>query len=121
MRQKLVRVGAVKEIKEGGSRKFSLRGGKNPLEGFVIRFQRRFYAYVNRCRHISLPLDWGDNDFFTPDGKFLVCKNHGALYLPDSGLCVGGPCAGSSLNKVKVSVKDGIVYVSREPGSTRSP
>ena len=51
---------------------------------------------------MTLPLDWGDEDFLTDDKKFILCKNHGALYDPKTGLCVAGPCAGESLEKVEV-------------------
>ena len=103
-------IGTIKEIPKGKSKKFSVRLGKEDQEGFVINYKGNFFAYLNRCCHISLPLDWGDNDFFSEDQKFLICKNHGALYQPDSGECVGGPCGGQFLEKVPLKVKKGKIF-----------
>jgi len=54
-------------------------------------------AYRNVCPHVSIPLDRGGEPLLTADGLFLVCRNHGALFNPESGLCVAGPCEGESL------------------------
>jgi nitrite reductase/ring-hydroxylating ferredoxin subunit len=67
------------------------------FEGFVVRFEGRLFVYENRCRHLPLPLDYGDSRFFTPDGRRLVCSSHGAEYEPATGQCVQGPCAGARL------------------------
>jgi nitrite reductase/ring-hydroxylating ferredoxin subunit len=108
---------SVNQITELKSKKVILKRGKETIEVFIVRFKGKFHAYVNRCKHISLPLDWGDNDFFTSDGEFLMCKNHGAIYAPDSGTCVAGPCAGQSLEAIPIRVVKGkILYI--EPSST---
>ena len=54
-------------------------------------------AYLNRCQHLPIPLDSGSRAFFGPDGRFLVCKTHGASYQLDDGMCVAGPCIGRAL------------------------
>ncbi|OGR89135.1 MAG: hypothetical protein A3A86_05790 [Elusimicrobia bacterium RIFCSPLOWO2_01_FULL_60_11] len=87
--------------------KFKFRRGGKTLEGFAVRLKGKTYAYLNQCRHMTLPLDWGDEDFLTDDKKFILCKNHGALYDPKSGLCVAGPCAGESLEKIEFDVRKG--------------
>ena len=111
MTKKEVLIAKENEIAEGKSKKFTLTRGGEKLEGFVVRRKKALYAYLNRCAHVSLPLDWGDNDFFTGDGKFLLCKNHGALYLPKTGECVAGPCAGKSLERIPIEVKSGKIYL----------
>ena len=85
--------GLAHEIPPGSSRKFPLRWRGRDVEGFVVNVEGRFYAYVNRCIHAGTPLDWWPNEFFTDDGRLLICATHGALYEPDSGACAGGPCA----------------------------
>ena len=95
---------STSSLKEGQAKKFKFKRGKESLEGFVIRLKGKFYAYLNRCRHMPLPLDWGDEDFLTLDKKFILCKNHGALYEPQTGLCVGGPCYGGSFEKIAISL-----------------
>ena len=82
----------------------------------------RFYAYVNQCIHAGTPLDWWPNEFFTDDGRLLICATHGALYEPETGRCAGGPCSGGSLYGLPVRVEDDRVVVSggddEEPGGT---
>ncbi|MBI2916124.1 MAG: Rieske 2Fe-2S domain-containing protein [Elusimicrobia bacterium] len=112
LKKREILVGKVQEIPSGRSKKFSFKKEGDTLEAFVIHYKGNFYAYLNRCRHVSLPLDFGDNDFFSSDGKFLSCKNHGALYSPESGECVAGPCYGSFLETVPVEVREGNIYCS---------
>jgi nitrite reductase/ring-hydroxylating ferredoxin subunit len=49
-------------------------------------------------------LDWVDNQFFTVDGRYLMCANHGAVFEPPTGECVWGPCVGASLQSLPLEV-----------------
>jgi nitrite reductase/ring-hydroxylating ferredoxin subunit len=112
------------ELSAGQSRKFHLLVEGQDEECFVVNFRGRFFAYVNRCRHVPISLDWVDNQFFTADGNFLQCATHGAKYLPDTGECVAGPPCGKFLHQLPVLVSDGVVYVrANDPGDeqTRTP
>jgi nitrite reductase/ring-hydroxylating ferredoxin subunit len=95
----------TRDIPPGGSAKFRISWRGRPVEGFVVNFDGRFHAYVNRCTHAGTPLDWWPNEFFTDDGRLLVCATHGALYAPDTGACAGGPCGGSALYPLAVRVE----------------
>jgi nitrite reductase/ring-hydroxylating ferredoxin subunit len=88
----------------GRSAKFTLHRNGKAVEGFVINHGRRFYAYVNRCAHVGTPLDMWPNEFFTEDGCHLICATHGAVYLPDTGECIAGPCPGASLTALPVAL-----------------
>lgn len=57
----------------------------------------RVHAFLNRCPHLGIPLNWEDDSFMDSDGSLLRCATHGALFEPDSGLCVLGPCRGEQL------------------------
>jgi len=61
-------------------------------EGFAVRSAGCFFAYINRCPHNGSTLDWVPGRFFSEDGEALVCQTHGALFAPDSGACLSGPC-----------------------------
>jgi nitrite reductase/ring-hydroxylating ferredoxin subunit len=98
-------------LADGSSMKFLLRAGDRPVEAFLIRFEGRHYAYRNRCAHMALGLDFDDNDFFTVDQRALICKTHGAVYHPDSGVCFSGPCYGEALDPVAIEVRDGRVVL----------
>lgn len=104
-------VAKASDIAPGNSRKFQLMCGDKTLDGFVVNFRGRFYAYVNRCCHIPIPLDWVENQFFTKDQRHLICMTHGATYEPNTGLCVDGPCPGEYLDVIPVAVKQGQVIV----------
>jgi nitrite reductase/ring-hydroxylating ferredoxin subunit len=109
------------DVPPGASAKFpvSWRGAK--VEGFVVNFDGRYHAYVNRCSHAGTPLDWWPNEFFTDDGRLLVCATHGAIFEPDSGRCAGGPCGGSALWPLDVRLEDGRVVVSVRPEDAEEP
>jgi nitrite reductase/ring-hydroxylating ferredoxin subunit len=103
-------VARVGELTHGRSKKFILRCGENAIEAMVINYNGTLYAYVNRCRHVALSLDWVDNRFFTDDRRYLICANHGALYEPKSGECIWGPCVGASLQRVPLEEEGENVY-----------
>jgi nitrite reductase/ring-hydroxylating ferredoxin subunit len=81
----------------GRTVKFTLRCGGRPLEGFLLNHAGAFRAYLNRCPHVGTPLDLWPNEFFTEDGRALICATHGAVYEPATGRCTGGPCVGDAL------------------------
>jgi nitrite reductase/ring-hydroxylating ferredoxin subunit len=101
----------IQELIHHPSKKFRFKKGSDWKEGFVVRFGREYFAYLNRCQHVPLPLDLGDNDFFDYDEKRLMCRNHGAVYLPDSGECIGGPCVGQFLEKLPITQVHDRLYV----------
>jgi nitrite reductase/ring-hydroxylating ferredoxin subunit len=78
---------------------------------FVVRYNGRVHAYLNRCAHVPVRLDWEQGEFFDFSRLYLVCATHGALYAPDSGHCLGGRCNGKSLQALKVVERDGAVYL----------
>jgi len=77
--------------------------------GFVVRFRGTPYAYLNRCAHVPMELDWVQGQFFESGGEFIMCATHGAVYRPDTGLCAGGPCRGGKLRPIAVREVDGEV------------
>jgi nitrite reductase/ring-hydroxylating ferredoxin subunit len=78
--------------------------------GFVVRYRGRVYAYLNRCAHVPMELDWVQGQFFEASGEYLMCATHGAVYRPESGVCAGGPCRGGRLRPIGVRESDGKVY-----------
>src|SRR5262245_20481606 len=51
-------------------------------EAFLVRYRGQLLAYLNECRHQSLPLDFGDARFFDDEYDAIVCCQHGARYAP---------------------------------------
>ena len=75
---------------------------------FAVRFQGEVHAYLNRCSHVAMEMDFQPNRFFDTTGQWLICATHGALYAPDTGRCMNGPCRGA-LIKIALSEQDGMV------------
>lgn len=87
------------------------RDGEPPAAAFVVRHEGCARAFLNRCAHVAAELDWLPGRFFDDAGLYLVCSMHGALYEPDSGLCVAGPCTGARLASLRCEERDGRVRV----------
>ncbi|MBB1633050.1 Rieske 2Fe-2S domain-containing protein [Cupriavidus sp. UME77] len=102
---------AAEDLADGGAGvRFVVEVGGRPVSAFVVRFEGAVHGYLNQCAHVPMELDWQEGQFFESSGLYLMCATHGAVYAPDSGLCVGGPCRGASLAKLRVEVRDGNVY-----------
>ena len=61
------------------------------------------------------PLDAWPNEFFTEDGRYLICVTHGAVFAPETGICLGGPCPGARLEPLSVTHRGGELVVSLAP------
>lgn len=98
-------------LEEGGKGiRFPVTAGGEAGVGFVVRFEQTVYGYLNRCAHVPIELDWNQGDFFESSGLYLMCSTHGAIYLPESGKCVGGPCRGGKLRPITVFEKNNQVF-----------
>lgn len=101
-------IGASAALAERGPAiRFEIDEGGVRAPAFAIRYRGRVYAFVNRCAHVSLELDFMPGRFFDTSGEYLICATHGALYEPDSGRCAGGPCNGAGLEPLRVTERDG--------------
>ncbi len=102
---------ACEEVLEGGRGvRFPVTAGADNATGFVVRYRGKAYGYLNRCAHVPIELDWAEGEFFESSGLYLMCSTHGAIYVPDSGYCAGGPCKGGRLRAIKVVERDGQVF-----------
>lgn len=100
------------DLKERGRGiRFSVTRRGEIAPTFIIRFEGKAHAYLNRCAHRSLELDWNEGDFFDAFGQHLLCATHAARYAPATGTCIGGPCGGAGLVKLAVSEANGTVLL----------
>lgn len=81
-----------------------------PVRAFVLRFDGRLVAYLNRCVHVPTEMDWQHGEFLDADRSYILCSIHGAAYRPEDGRCVGGPCGRGRLTPLQVEERDGQVY-----------
>lgn len=97
-------------LEAGKGVRFPLTAGGQDATGFVIRYDNLVYAYLNRCAHVPIELDWNEGEFFESGGLYLMCATHGAIYVPDSGYCAGGPCKGAHLRPIAIVERDKQLY-----------
>ncbi len=81
------------------------------LSGFVIRRGGQVYSYVNRCPHNGSRLDWVPGELFDESGEHLICATHGAIFEPETGKCVGGPCINQTLIPLAVKLEQQDIHV----------
>ncbi|MBI4725166.1 MAG: Rieske 2Fe-2S domain-containing protein [Rhodomicrobium sp.] len=78
---------------------------------FVVNWDKQFFAYVNRCPHERVNLDWERNQFLEQGSKRIMCGKHGSLFDLTTGKCVEGRCVGESLEPVSICIVDGDLCV----------
>jgi len=94
------------EVAEPGARGFVFRDGEALFKGFVVRKDGELRGYVDECPHAGWPLAGAfGSAYLTRDNRFILCGGHGALFQPDNGECVSGPCFGERLTPWPVRVE----------------
>jgi nitrite reductase/ring-hydroxylating ferredoxin subunit len=106
------RVAKIGDVAPGLSIKFMMPIRDADEECFLINFAGKYYAYVNRCRHVPMAMDWVENQFFAEESRYLMCQTHGAYYEPASGECIAGPptACGKFLYRVLTEIEGGVIY-----------
>ncbi|WP_404382186.1 Rieske (2Fe-2S) protein [Caenispirillum salinarum] len=97
---------APEDVPSPGARGFVLDDDGVRVGIVVVRQGQSVRAYVNRCPHLSIPLNLWPDRFLSPDGQGLQCATHGARFRLDDGFCTAGPCKGRFLQPFPLSVKD---------------
>jgi nitrite reductase/ring-hydroxylating ferredoxin subunit len=102
---------ASQDLADGGRGvRFEVEYFGRGTPAFAVRYAGTVHAYLNRCSHVAMELDWQEGVFFDAAGRDLLCSTHGATYDAQSGRCVGGPCNRTPLVKLRVDERDGKVY-----------
>jgi len=97
------------ELPHAEGRGFTVRHGARELNVFVIRRNGRAHAYLNRCPHTGVNLDWTPGRFLDWTRRMIQCSTHGALFRIEDGFCINGPCAGRSLVPLPVRERGGFI------------
>lgn len=95
------------ELADPGSKGFEVNGRLV----FAVRQGQQVYVYLNRCPHRGIPLEWVADQFLDHSGRLIQCASHGALFLPESGECIAGPCSGNSLTPLASHIEEGQVWL----------
>jgi nitrite reductase/ring-hydroxylating ferredoxin subunit len=97
----------------GRGLRFTVQRFGREEQAFVVRFRGHVFAYLNRCAHVPMEMDWVEGEFFDFSKLYLICSTHGALYSPETGRCLGGRCRGfgHGLVPLVVEERDGAVFL----------
>ncbi len=85
-----------------------------PARAFALRVDGQVRAYMNRCLHVPVEMDWQPGEFLDSDKRVIICSIHGATYDPVNGHCLSGPCfrgeGRARLTAIAVQERAGQVY-----------
>lgn len=101
-------------LEKGDGLRFDIPQLGAQTTGFLVRYQGVAYAYINRCAHVPIELDWTPGQFFNRSQEWIICATHGAMYHPEDGHCVMGPCQGRALKAIPVTERAGVIQVHLE-------
>lgn len=104
-----VRLCALSDLADPGTRGFRFREEARLFAGFVLRRGDEVRGFVDSCPHAGWPLSALPDRYLTRDDGHILCAGHGALFSLD-GECVAGPCLGDRLPDWPVEVRDGEVF-----------
>lgn len=107
MRKTLCR---VDDVPEGGATSADVESSTGGFSVIVTRVDGALHAFHNECPHAGRRLDWAPGRFLV-EGRQLICAAHGAAFELDTGHCIGGPCRGSGLKTIAITVVDGEVGI----------
>lgn len=110
-----LRLAALEAIPDGAC--LGIEAGFGGLANgiFLYRQGRRLRCYVNSCPHTGVALEWLPHRFLDPAGEHIQCKTHGALFRPQDGLCIAGPCVGHALRACDIRISGGHIYLVTPP------
>jgi nitrite reductase/ring-hydroxylating ferredoxin subunit len=95
---------SLDEVPDGGARVIDASDAGKPV--IVVRRGAKVWAYVNRCPHFSVPLNYEPGLVHCYRSQVLMCAHHSAMFRFEDGRCIEGPCAGASLDAVPVVVDE---------------
>ncbi len=96
---------------EGCGFRFDVSVAGRAATAFVLRWRGQVVSYLNQCAHVPMELDWVAGEFLDSEKEFIVCATHGAIYDPQGGQCLGGPCRGrGGLRRIEVLEQEGAIW-----------
>jgi nitrite reductase/ring-hydroxylating ferredoxin subunit len=103
-----VRLCALADLADPGSKGFRFRADSRLFAGFVVREGEAVRGFVDQCPHAGWPLGFDDR-YLTKAGDHILCAGHGALFNLQ-GVGVTTPCVGDRLTAWPVAVRGGEVF-----------
>ena len=104
----------VEDVNPDTGKEIFIEGPDGGVYLVLLRRNGQVYAYHNECPHRGAPMNWATDEFLISKEGLLVCAHHGASFVMENGLCVGGPCQGASLKSVPLLVREGEIFMQYE-------
>lgn len=103
----------IGEAGKGLSLKRVVKGDpERTLDLFLVTDGNEVHGYFNICPHQGTPLDLKPDVFLDVERKYIQCTTHMAQFRKHDGMCIKGPCVGSKLMKLPITVDaDGAVLL----------
>ena len=90
-----------------------IKNNEDDLQIIVTNYKNKIYAYLNSCPHDTRPL-CKEAEYLWTKKKQLQCMHHQALFNPQDGQCIKGPCEGDYLLKINTIQKNGELIFYKE-------
>ena len=74
---------------------------------FIVRRHGKLFAWRNACPHKGYegaPMAWRKDAYLNQAGTHVMCSGHGALFDPETGVGLPGPCSGRVLEAITITV-----------------
>lgn len=98
-----ITLGPASAIPEGASRGFDPEDdGQDSI--FAVRVAGALRVWRDACPHEGAAMALRKDVYLNAEATRIVCHAHGAQFLPDSGLCIRGPCLGKRLRPVSSEI-----------------
>ena len=100
----LVHLCRSEAIPEGAARGF-LPGPGARCAVIVLRRGGKLSGFQDSCPHYAggTPMAWRSDAYLNRSGQ-IVCHAHGAVFDPETGVCILGPCLGRRLTRVPLHI-----------------
>lgn len=109
--QKGTKIATLDDLDNTGSKCLTFYEGDSQLQLLLHQTEQGIKGYINSCPHARTPLNLFGDKVTDHSGQYLLCQTHGALFQPENGLCVSGPCKGEYLRSFEICVQDNSVYI----------
>jgi len=109
---KRIKLTDIKQFSVSNCLTLDIKHKDNNLEVILVRYsQAKYAAYINRCPHTGVNLNWQADQCFDVSEKYLMCSLHGALFRPEDGHCIYGPCTGQSLSRLPIEIDKDEIFI----------
>lgn len=109
--RELIKISDINDLSVSQCRTLDISYEDSIIELLLVCYAPgKIVAYLNHCPHTGVNLNWQQNQCFDFSQQYLACSVHGALFQPDDGKCIYGPCVGKFLVSVELVIEDESIF-----------